>query len=159
MTDRPQRAADEAAITRLLYTYCDAVDANRTDEIIALFTPDAAFDFGYGRVYTGPAELTRLFGQLDFYQATSHDLSNVLIDFDDDDTARCQSHVYAVHLRSDSGAPVHLWGRYVDLVVRADGGRWAIARRQLRAAAELGAAPARGRPGRWEPVDRRSAQP
>jgi ketosteroid isomerase-like protein len=155
MTDLVQRLADEAAITRLLCAYCDAVDANRADEIVALFTPDAVFDLGYGRVYTGPVELARLFGQLGFYRATSHDLSTVVIDFDDDDTARCRSHVYAFHLRADNGAPVYLWGRYNDVVVRA-GGTWAIARRQLRAAAELGAPPAPGRPGRWEPVVRRS---
>lgn len=155
MSDRAQRAADEAAITRLLYAYCDAVDANRTDQIVALFTADAVFDLGYDRVYTGPAELARLFGQLSFYRATSHDLSTVVIDFDDDDTARCRSHVYAFHLRADDGAPVHLWGRYRDVVVR-EGATWAIASRQLRAAAELGAPPAPGRPGRWEPMERRS---
>jgi ketosteroid isomerase-like protein len=156
MTDLLQRLADEAAITRLLYAYCDAVDANRTDEIVALFTADAVFDLGYGRVYSGPAELARLFSQLDFYRATSHDLCSVVIDFDDDDdTARCRSHVYAFHLRADDGPPVHLWGRYADVVVRT-GGSWAIARRQLRAAAELGAPPARGRPGRWEPMERGS---
>jgi ketosteroid isomerase-like protein len=153
MTYLVRRAADEAAITRLLYAYCDLVDANRTDEIVALFTADAVFDLGYGRVYTGPAELATLFGQLDIYRATSHDLSTVVIDFDADDTARCGSHVYAFHLRADNGAPVHLWGRYSDVVVRV-GGEWAIARRQLRAAAELGAPPALGRPGRWEPVQR-----
>jgi ketosteroid isomerase-like protein len=135
MTDLLQRAADEDAITRLLYAYCDAVDANRIDEIVALFTADAVFDLGYGRVYTGLAELARVFGQLGLYRATSHDLSTVVIEFDDD-TARCRSHNYAFHLRADDGAPVHLWGRYYDVVVRA-GGTWAIARRQLRAAAEL----------------------
>ena len=155
MTDLLQRAADEAAITRLLYAYCDAVDANRIDEIVALFTADAVFDLGYGRVYTGLAELARVFGQLGLYRATSHDLSTVVIEFDDDDTARCRSHVYAFHLSADDGAPVHLWGRYYDVVVRV-GGTWAIARRQLRAAAELGAPPAPGRPGRWEPAERRS---
>jgi ketosteroid isomerase-like protein len=153
MTDLLQRAEDEAAITRLLYAYCDAVDANRTDEIIALFTADAVFDLGYGRVYTGQAELAELFSHLDVYRATSHDLSTVVIDFDDDDTARCRSHVYAFHLRADNGAPVHLWGRYTDVVVRV-GGNWALARRQLRAASELGASPAPGRSGRWEPVQR-----
>src|SRR3984885_13808920 len=155
MTDLLQRSADEAAITRLLYAYCDAVDANRIDEIVALFTPDAVFDLGYGRVYTGPADLARVFGQLGFYRATSHDLSTVVIDFDDDDTARCRSHVYAFHLRADTGAPVHLWSRYRDVVVRA-GAAWAIASRQLRAAAELGAPPAPGQPGRWEPGGRQS---
>jgi ketosteroid isomerase-like protein len=155
MTDLLQRAADEDAITRLLYAYCDAVDANRIDEIVALFTADAVFDLGYGRVYTGLPELARVFGQLGLYRATSHDLSTVVIEFDDDDTARCRSHVYAFHLRADDGAPVHLWGRYYDVVVRA-GGTWAIARRKLRAAAELGAPPAPGRPGRWEPAERRS---
>jgi ketosteroid isomerase-like protein len=158
MADLRSRRADEAAITRLLYAYCDAVDANRTDEIVALFTADAVFDFGYGRIYTGATELAALFGQLDVYRATSHDLSTVVIDFDDQDTARCRSHVYAFHLRADNGAPVHLWGRYSDVVIRRSGG-WAIARRCLRAAAELGAAPAPGRPGRWEPAERRGERP
>jgi|ERR1700722_12870689 len=151
MTDPAQRAVDRVAITRLLCAYCDAVDANQTEEIIALFTAEAVFDIGYGRIYTGHAELATLFRQLDRYRATSHDLSTVVIDFDDDDTARCRSHVYAFHLRADDGAPVHLWGRYRDVVVRTDG-EWAIARRRLRAAAELGATPADGRPGRWEPI-------
>jgi ketosteroid isomerase-like protein len=154
MTDDARRAADERAITRLLYAYCDAVDANRTEDIVALFTDDAVFDLGYGRVHTGSAALTSMFGGLDFYQATSHDLSTVVIDFDDDDTARCRSHVYAFHLRADNGEPVRLWGRYSDVVVRA-GADWRIARRRLRAAAELGAPPAQGRPGRWEPMERR----
>jgi ketosteroid isomerase-like protein len=154
MTDLLQRLADEAAITRLLHAYCDAVDANRPDEIVALFTADAVFDLGYDRVYTGQSELAGLFGNLGVYRATSHDLSTVVIDFEDDDTARCRSHVYAFHLIADSGAPVHLWGRYSDIVVRT-GGRWAIASRQLRAAVELGAPPAPGRPGRWEPVQGR----
>jgi ketosteroid isomerase-like protein len=153
MTDPLRRAADEAAITRLLYAYCDAVDANRPDEIVALFTADAVFDLGYNRIYTGSDELARLFGQLDVYRATSHDLSTVVIDFENDDTARCHSHVYAFHLLADNGAPVHLWGRYDDVALRVRG-TWAIARRKLRAAAELGAPPAPGRPGRWEPAER-----
>ena len=72
MTDLLQRAADEAAITRLLYAYCDAVDANRIDDIVALFTADAVFDLGYGRVYTGLAELARVFGQLGLYRFVWH---------------------------------------------------------------------------------------
>jgi ketosteroid isomerase-like protein len=158
MHDVAMRSADQAAITRVLYAYCDAVDANETHDIVALFTEDAVFDLGYGRVYCGRAELMKLFRQLDFYRATSHDLSAVVIDFDDDDSARCRSHVYAFHLREDTGAPVHLFGRYSDVVIRNRGG-WAIARRQLRAAAELGAPPTDGRSGRWEPVHRRGTQP
>jgi ketosteroid isomerase-like protein len=157
MSDEARRAADERAITRLLYAYCDAVDSNRTEDIVGLFAEDAVFDLGYGRVNTGHAELTTMFGQLDFYRATSHDLSTVVIDFENDDTARCHSHVYAFHLRADNGAPVHLWGRYSDVVVRTGSG-WVISRRQLRAAAELGAPPAHGRPGRWEPTQRREKQ-
>ena len=157
MTDGARRADDERAITRLLYAYCDAVDSNRSEDIVALFTPDAVFDLGYGRVYTGSDDLMRMFAALDFYRATSHDLSTVVIDFDGDDTARCRSHVYAFHLRADGGEPVHLWGRYTDTVVRSGGG-WLISRRALRAAAELGAPPAAGRPGRWAPTQRREAQ-
>jgi ketosteroid isomerase-like protein len=156
MSSPTARIADERAITRLLYAYCDAVDSNRTEDIVALFATDAVFDLGYGRVHSGHAELATMFASLDFYSATSHDLSMVQIDFVDELTANCRSHVYAFHVRADTGAPVHLWGRYTD-VVRSSGDGWVIARRQLRAAAELGAPPARGRPGRWEPTPRRSA--
>ena len=140
---------------RLLYDYCDAVDANATADIVMLFTADAVFDFGYGRIFTGTAELTQLFRGLDGYAATSHHLSNVVVDFVGPDTARCRSRVYAFHRAAGSGEPVQLWGRYADVVTRGPDGRWTIAQRRLRAAAEMGAPPEFGRPGRWEPIPRR----
>jgi ketosteroid isomerase-like protein len=153
------RLADEAAITRVLYDYCDHVDANRTDAIVALFSDDAVFDFGYGRIFNGPAELSKLFRGLTTYEATSHDLSNVVIDFASPDVAHCRSHVYAFHRRADTGSVLHLWGRYTDLLIRrrdtdlASPG-WVIRQRRLRAAAESGTEPEAGFPARWEPIPR-----
>jgi ketosteroid isomerase-like protein len=147
----------EAAIARVLYAYCDAVDANHTEQIVAIFADDAVFDFGFGRIFTGREELTRLFAQLHVYSATSHHLSNVVIDVpsgSDLDTATARSRVYAFHRVADTGQIAHLWGVYDDVLTRGDSG-WVIARRQLRAAAELGADPAPNQSARWEPIPRR----
>jgi ketosteroid isomerase-like protein len=163
MSDSPSawatRLADEAAITRVLYDYCDHVDANRTDAIVALFSDDGVFDFGYGRIFSGAAELSRLFRGLASYEATSHHLSNVVIDFEGPDLAHCRSHVYAFHRRADRGSPMHLWGRYADIVVRRRDDdpaspAWVIRQRRLRAAAESGTEPEAGLLTRWEPIPR-----
>jgi ketosteroid isomerase-like protein len=153
------RLADEGAITRVLHDYCDHVDANRSDAIVALFTDDAVFDFGYGRIFTGASELSQLFLALAGYDATSHHLSNIVIDFTGPDVAECRSHVYAFHRRADTGATMHLWGRYSDTLVRRrdddpTSPRWAIRQRPQRAAAEAGTEPGAGVPGRWEPIPR-----
>jgi ketosteroid isomerase-like protein len=156
------RVDDHSAITCLLYAYCDAVDANETEQIVALFADDAIFDFGFGRIFAGRSELRRLFAHLDAYSATSHHLSNVVIEVPAADRpaapptrATARSRVHAFHRRADDGRTVHLWGVYTDVLVR-DGGDWLIAHRTLRAAAELGADPAPGRSGRWEPIERRT---
>jgi ketosteroid isomerase-like protein len=149
-------AEDERAIGRVLYDYCDFVDANRPDDVVALFTPDAVFDFGFGRTFTGPAELRQLFGGLGRYSATSHHLTNVVIDVAGD-RAGARSRVLAVHLMADDGAPLVLGGRYEDELARV-GERWALARRTLRAAVEFDAAdltrPAAGAAPRWGPIPR-----
>jgi hypothetical protein len=161
-----QRLSDETAISRVLYRYCEFVDANRPDDIVSLFDVNARFDYGYGRIFTGHEELRKLFGGLGSNEATSHHLSNLVVDFVDADTARCHSSVYAYHRRSESGHLMHLWGRYEDVVVRRPepdgrGDTWAIQQRALRAAAEDGVEPVPGLPTRWELIERtgRAATP
>lgn len=153
------RLTDEAAVTRVLYRYCDLVDANRQADIVALFTPEATFDYGHGQVYTGQEALRGLFSNLDRNDATSHHLSNVTITFDDADTARSHSYLYAYHRRRGTDHLVHLWGRYDDVLVRREhpgpgGELWAIAARALTGAAELGIDPDPGWPSRYPLIER-----
>jgi uncharacterized protein (TIGR02246 family) len=155
MTDLARLIA-EADIARLLHDYCALVDANRQPDVLALFTDDAVYDHGHGRTYRGRREMATLFAALDGNSATSHHLSNIRIRFAHDDrvsdTAHVHSYVYAFHRRT-TGETVHLWGRYVDTLVRREG-RWWFRERALLAAAEDGVEPDPGRASRYALIDR-----
>ena len=125
---------DRAAIEELLYNYCRFVDAVDVPAIVALFTDDATFDMGHGRVISRP-EFGRLFESMTRYSATSHHLSNISISSLGEDVARVESVLYAFHRIADTAEEIHLWGRYSDEVVRHDG-VWRVRSRRLRAAAE-----------------------
>lgn len=142
------RIADERAITRTLYDYAHHVDRLDVDAVLSCFTPDAEFDFGFGRVFAGHEGLRRLYERLDMYRATSHHVSNVCIDVDGD-TARVRSVLYAIHFRREDDSLIHAFGQYADEFVRADG-RWLIHRRVFRASAELGTVPDEGRSTLYE---------
>jgi ketosteroid isomerase-like protein len=159
MTDLARTIAglvDVADVTRLLYDYCEYVDANRQADVLDLFTDDAVYDHGHGRVFRGQAELAELFRALDANDATSHHLSNVSVSFTAEGAALCRSYVYAYHRRRESGAEVHLWGRYVDTLVRV-GLSWRIRSRSLLAAAERGVEPDPGWSSRYQLIARHGA--
>jgi hypothetical protein len=153
------RLTGMADVTYVLHRYCDLVDANRREDILALFAPEATFDYGHGKIFTGRQELSALFAGLDQNEATSHHLSNITVTFDNPDTARSHSYIYAYHRRRADGRLVHLWGRYDDVLVRRPvpgpaGELWAIQRRALRGAAEHGIDPDPGWPSRYELIAR-----
>lgn len=151
--ERLSRLVETADVTAVLYEYCSCVDANRQRDVLDLFTDDAVYDHGHGRVFEGRARLGELFRALDENVATSHHLSNVTVRFGADGMAYADSYVYAYHRRRVSGAEVHLWGRYADKLVR-DGASWRIRNRTLLAAAESGVAPDAGWPSRYQLITR-----
>lgn len=142
------RIADERAITRTLYDYAHHVDRLDVDAVLSCFTPDAEFDFGFGRIFTGQDGLRALYTRLDMYRVTSHHVSNVCIDVDGD-TARVRSVLYALHIRRTDDSLIHAFGQYVDEFARTDG-RWLIQGRVFRASAELGTVPDQGRETLYE---------
>ena len=158
MTDPLGDLVAEAQVTRLLYDYCALVDANRQPEVLDLFTDDGVYDHGHGRVFRGRDGLAELFRALDDNVATSHHLSNVRVRLSHDDEAHADSYLYAYHRRRGTGEVVHLWGRYVDTLVRV-GGAWRIRRRALLAAAEQGVAPDPGWATRYALVTRDGRDP
>lgn len=125
--DRQIRSlADRVAIGELLSDYAFCVDANRMADLLDLFTEDCDVAYGRGFGAQGKAELSRLMAGIpDFFAATSHHISNVVVRFTDDDHADVRAVVYAWH-RYVEERPDAIWmGYYADQVLRTPAG-WRI---------------------------------
>jgi len=142
----------ERAVANLLADYCDRIDRYDVDGLVALFTPDGTYDFGFGRLYTGPEQLRTLFRRVEVYRATSHHVSNVHLAVEGD-RATVRSALYAYHVRAADASEVHVWGQYADELRRVDD-RWLIRRRALRVAHEKGTVPEDGRQSLYEYLPR-----
>jgi len=124
------RLADREAIRDLLFAYCRACDANDPDAVGACFTVDCLADYGPdARTPGAAARREQAERDLALFEATSHLLGNVRIEFDGEDRARVESVVHAWH-RPRQGEPWSLHARYDDVLVRAPAG-WLIAERRL----------------------------
>ena len=141
----------EVEIANLLSDYCWHVDRLEVGSVLGLFTPEAGFDLGHGRTFTGHAELRRLYQRLDVYAATSHHITNPRIDVRGE-RATSRAGLYAHHLRRD-GSTLRLWGVYLDELVRLDDG-WRISYRTLRACDEEGGRPEGDDPTHFERLPR-----
>ncbi|GAA1019448.1 hypothetical protein Aple_049070 [Acrocarpospora pleiomorpha] len=148
-----RETTDRQAVTDVLLAYCDLVDRAEVDELAAIFTEGACFDYGNGAVFTGRESLRALFAdRLGRYRATNHHLSNIRVELSGD-AASAVSYVYAWHESAANGEQLHIWGRYVDTLARSGEG-WLLDTRQVRVA---GAAthPAFPLPERFERYARR----
>jgi ketosteroid isomerase-like protein len=143
--------SDEQQVLNLVSDYCWHVDRRDVDAVVGLFLPDAVFDLGFGRAHHGREELRGMYERLDAYTATSHHCTNSRLDLDGD-RGTVRSGMYAFHRRPD-GSRLHLWGAYLDEVVRTPDG-WRFATRVLRASAEEGALAEEGHPTRFEHLTR-----
>lgn len=127
---------DKAAITDVIHAYCFHFDRAEPDEVLALFTPDAVVDYGPDvATLSGTTEINAMIskGLATFFAATSHHISNVSINFDDQNTARSVSYVYAWHHYQDGRPTSELWGQYHHTFRRSSAG-WKIAQLVLCAA-------------------------
>ncbi len=127
---------DKAEITDLIHAYCYHFDRAETEAVVALFTEDAVIDYGPDvPSMTGPNEFRPMIerGLSNFFEATSHHVSNIVIDFDDTDTATSICYLYAWHRYLETGQESELWGQYHHGFQRTQAG-WRIARLVLCAA-------------------------
>jgi hypothetical protein len=137
---------DRQAISEVLYEYCRQCDLFDPDGIARCFTIDCVADYGPG---VGPPahgrEVRRDAAERDLalFAATSHHLSNIVIEFDGPDQARTSSVLYAWHRPVAGGLDWQLWARYDDVVVRTEEG-WLIKERTMRVAG------ADGFPSGWQ---------
>jgi ketosteroid isomerase-like protein len=124
-------AKQRRAIERTVVTYCDAVDRGDIETVVGRFTVDAVVDYGPRTSATGREAIARLFGGLrTTATATSHRLTNVVVDLGDD-AARATSYVTAWHaLVEPAGEQLVIHGRYLDRLEPVDGD-WLIAERRL----------------------------
>jgi ketosteroid isomerase-like protein len=122
---------DKEAIHTLLYDYAYDLDMNLADDLAGLFTNDCYVAYGPGFGAHGNEEYRKtLEGIGTFFAATSHHVSNVVVTFEDDDTATVRSVLYAWHRYQRDRPDGHVMGQYHDTVVRTEDG-WRFKRREL----------------------------
>ena len=122
---------DHQQIEQVLIAYCVHLDRMDLAALTALFTADCDVDYGDDpRLKSkGAAGLGASLERMWRWARTSHHLSNVMIEFEDDETAQATSYVQAWHERAD-GSSATIMGQYHDRIVRQSG-RWLIAQRRM----------------------------
>jgi 3-phenylpropionate/cinnamic acid dioxygenase small subunit len=127
-----RQLVDKDAIRTVLYDYAYYLDMNLTDDLAGLFTDDCFIAYGPGFGADGIEEYRKtLEGVGTFFTATSHHVSNVKVEFTDDDTAEVRSAVYAWHRYQRERPDGHVMGQYHDVLVRTAAG-WRFKRRELK---------------------------
>lgn len=142
----PSRIADRMAIQDLVFRWCRAADRLDFDAMPELFHPDAYDDHGpYRGDIPGLIEWIRKRHQ--FITFSMHQMTNLLIEFADEDNALVESCMALVQryapgagdslsqltnttFAQDSTVDLHARSRYVDRVQRRDG-VWRVLRRTL----------------------------
>jgi len=131
---RLQELIDAEEIRRLIYDYAFHLDMNHPDDLAALFVDDCEVVYGPTFGAEGiEAYKKTLEGIGEFFEATSHHVTNIVVDFTREDEAVVRSVLYAWHRYTRDRPDSHVWGQYHDVVVHVDG-QWRFKRRELRAA-------------------------
>jgi ketosteroid isomerase-like protein len=131
---RLQELIDAEEIRRLIYDYAFHLDMNHPDDLAALFVDDCEVVYGPTFGAEGiEAYKKTLEGIGEFFEATSHHVTNIVVDFTREDEAVVRSVLYAWHRYTRDRPDGHVWGQYHDVVVHVDG-QWRFKRRELRAA-------------------------
>ncbi|MFC1822113.1 nuclear transport factor 2 family protein [Thermodesulfobacteriota bacterium] len=123
-----QEMLDERAIKQTMYRYLDRIDANDPEGAAACFAEDGVGKY-WGDFKGRKAIAERLTRILDMFASTSHHISNISIKLKGD-TATALSYAYAFHRMTDSGEPMHFWGRWVDRFVKTGEG-WLFSEKEV----------------------------
>lgn len=137
----PQRLADRAEITDVMYRWCRSVDRCDWNAMREVFHPEAHDDHG---IYKGNVEgmIAWLTERHRTISRSMHQVGNLLIEFADADTALVETYLFAMQRYSTEGAQTRaaitggadvggesfdlfMTGRYVDQFKRR-AGRWKI---------------------------------
>jgi hypothetical protein len=137
---RLARIESELALYRLARQYCVAADHRDLDLWREVWTPDAVWDTGPDRVYTGVAAICAAVGeQWEAFPIMQHGTVNHVVDIAES-TATGRSDVI-VHVQLDDATWVTGGGTYLDEYRHREDGRWQIARRTVTRPFDLGPIP------------------
>jgi ketosteroid isomerase-like protein len=131
-----QELLDRQAIADVIYAYCFHFDQNEPERVAELFTARGTVDDGpeAATIVGGDSIAATIATGLErTFAATSHHVSNIQLTFEDDDTARGITYLYAWHRYVDGSPDGELWGRYHHRFERTEAG-WKIAELVLTAA-------------------------
>lgn len=120
---------DKDEIRELLARYCFALDADRFEEMAALFTPDGVWEtaFGTGKGRDGIVAQARSIASGE-RPRRAHLTTNIVIDLDGDSaTARSN---WVVIMNTPNGPAIGSGGAYADRLVKLDG-RWFFKHRTI----------------------------
>lgn len=134
ITAAVQRLIDEADIKRVISEYAHHLDGADPENLVGLFTDNMYVAYGRSHGANNPDEYLQVLGNdktgiAAFFAATSHHVSNIAIDFIDEDTAKVRSVLLAWHKYNRDRPNGILYGQYLDEFRRVDG-EWKIARRE-----------------------------
>jgi hypothetical protein len=124
-------------ISEQLHRYCFYFDSNNPEGLRGLFTDDAMVDYGPEvQTLVGVTDIINSIssGLTNTFEATSHHISNIVIDFPSFSKANVQSYLYAWHKYRNKPEVGHLWGQYSH-AFRLEAGAWKISKLTLRAVA------------------------
>jgi ketosteroid isomerase-like protein len=134
LTRRVDALEAERDIRAVLYRYCDAIDHGDADAWAAQFTPDGVWEVG-GPAVTAPYRVVGTDALRQFATEHTHSPgawhkhstmeSTIAVE-----GATATATTYTCRLDGLSDGPaLQSFGRYVDRLVRNEGGRWRIAHR------------------------------
>jgi ketosteroid isomerase-like protein len=117
-----------AGVRAVLGAHTQAQDAGRTDDIIALYTPDAVLEMPGADLVEGHDALRAAFKSWEPTRPQLHLVANTVVTLQTEDEATAASDV-AFLQRGESGWAVQLIGHYDDTLHR-HGGAWLLRRRR-----------------------------
>lgn len=124
-------------IINQIHSYCFFFDSSDVSGLKGLFTDDAIVDYGpeIGPL-SGIDEIIKSIsrGLQNTFAATSHHISNIVVEFTGATEAQTKSYVYAWHRYQKKPEIGYLWGQYYH-AFRFEEGKWKISRLKLRAVA------------------------
>lgn len=131
-TDALDRIVEERAIERIVFDYAYYLDMNMPDKMIELFVDDCEVSYAPNFGATGIEDYAKtLDGIGTFFSATSHHVSNIVIDWVSDNEATLRAAVLAIHRYTKERPDGILYGQYHDVVVKQEG-QWKFKKRILK---------------------------
>jgi uncharacterized protein (TIGR02246 family) len=118
-----------AAVHNAVATYAQALDAGRTADLAALFTPDGVAEIVGSSLFEGRDAIREGYEAFAPTAPQLHLVGNTVVTSVSGDTATAVSDL-AFLRRGSGGWRVQLTGRYDDTLSRTDGG-WLFSRRVL----------------------------